>query len=194
MGVAEGKGRSKRADVVLEVPAGAAACGVVAPSTPSAASWARTGHGSRARAPEVAFREDRSTPHSTAVLWEPRNHAETVGRFRCVGPNDPPGAPESGSDGVEEPLGPWADPPGVVDPPPEAVPVGSGGSAVNSPGALRTGPRQRRRHVTRLTPGSRHERGVHGQWAQGVRSRRWSEPRSRRRSRARPGPRSRRRS
>ena len=41
MGVAEGKGRSKRADVVLEVPAGAAACGVVDPSTPSAASWAR---------------------------------------------------------------------------------------------------------------------------------------------------------
>ena len=197
MGVAEGKGRSKRADVVLEVPAGAAACGVVAPSTPSAASWARTGHGSRARAPEVALREDRSTPHSTAVLWEPRNHAETGGRSRCVGPNDPPGAPESGSDGVGEPPGPWADPPEAVDPPPEAVPVGSGGSAVNSPGALRTGPRQRRRHVTRLTPGSRHERGVHGQWAQGARSRarRRSGPRRRvrRRSRARPGLRARRR-
>ena len=45
------------------------------------------------RIPTLALREDRSTPHSTAVLWEPRNHAETVGRFRCVGPNDPPGTP-----------------------------------------------------------------------------------------------------
>ena len=47
----------------------------------------------------MALREDRSALHSTASSSEPRNHAEVVERIRGAGPNDPPGAPESGSGG-----------------------------------------------------------------------------------------------
>ena len=54
------------------------------------------------RVREMALWEDRSAPHSSAVSWEPRNHAETAGCVRCVGPNDPPAAPEPEFDGVEE--------------------------------------------------------------------------------------------
>ena len=44
----------------------------------------------------MAPREDRSVPHPTMPLREPRNHAESAGCIRCGGANDPPGAPELG--------------------------------------------------------------------------------------------------
>ena len=72
----------------------------------SRTSWVpcstRPGGAVRVRVREMALWEDRSAPHSSAVSWEPRNHAETAGCARCVGPNDPPAAPEPESDGVEE--------------------------------------------------------------------------------------------
>ena len=46
---------------------------------------------------EMALWEDRSTPHSTMLPPEPRNHAETPGRIRGADPNDPPRAPEPGA-------------------------------------------------------------------------------------------------
>ena len=72
----------------------------------SRTSWVpcstRPGGAARVRVREMALWEDRSAPHSSAASWEPRNHAETAGCARCVGPNDPPAAPEPESDGAEE--------------------------------------------------------------------------------------------
>ena len=72
----------------------------------SRTSWipcsTRPGGAARVRVREMALWEDRSAPHSSAVSWEPRNHAETAGCAWCVGPNDPPAAPEPEFDGVEE--------------------------------------------------------------------------------------------
>ena len=72
----------------------------------SRTSWVpcstRPGGAARVRVREMALWEDRSAPHSSAVSWEPRNHAETAGCAWCVGPNDPPAAPEPEFDGVEE--------------------------------------------------------------------------------------------
>ena len=72
----------------------------------SRTSWVpcstRPGGAARVRVREMALWEDRSAPHSSAVSWEPRNHAETAGCARCVGPNDPPAAPEPEFDGAEE--------------------------------------------------------------------------------------------
>ena len=53
---------------------------------------------------EMALWEDRSTPHSTMLPPEPRNHAETPGRIRGADPNDPPRAPELGASGVRAPV------------------------------------------------------------------------------------------
>ena len=69
----------------------------------SRTSWVpcstRPGGAARERMREMALWEDRSAPHSTALPPEPRNHAEISGRIRGADPNDPPGAPESGSGG-----------------------------------------------------------------------------------------------
>ena len=50
----------------------------------------------------MAFWEDRSAPHSIAPPSEPRNHTEIAERIRCVDPNDPPRAPESGFAGASD--------------------------------------------------------------------------------------------
>ena len=52
------------------------------------------------RIPILVLWEDRSAPHPAASAPQPRNHAEIAERIRGVRPNDPPRAPESGSDGA----------------------------------------------------------------------------------------------
>ena len=107
-----------------------------------------SGRSGAGRVREMALWEDRSAPHSSAVSWEPRNHEEIAGCARCVGPNDPPAAPEPEFDGVEErprarrrgPIRPRSrpirsptrtDPPGIADPPLKGVPAGPGGPAAS---------------------------------------------------------------
>ena len=49
---------------------------------------------------EAAPWEDRSRRHPSTLAPQPRNHAEIAERIRGARPNDPPRAPESGSDGA----------------------------------------------------------------------------------------------
>ena len=62
---------------------------------PRGGSWQHLGAGRATTSMNMAFWEDRSTPHSIAPPSEPRNHTEIADHIRCVDPNDPPRAPKS---------------------------------------------------------------------------------------------------